>query len=232
MGLLDFIFPKRCIVCKKPGSYVCDKCFSYISFTDKDICIICQKAAIGGATHPVCRSKYAIDGTLSSIVYKGVVKKLLYRFKYKPYLSDLKHILQDLFFEGIIQKESFHTTMNRSSVLVPIPLYKTKYRKRGYNQAELLAGGISKKLHLPVLDCLERVKNTTPQFGLSQKERLENIKDAFVIKSEYAKRLAEYSQVFIVDDLMTTGATFHEAAKILKKNGIKSVWGLSLAHGV
>jgi len=66
------------------------------------VCTVCQKQAIGGLTHPVCKTKYCIDGVFPSLVYKGVVKKLVYVFKYPLYLTDLQTQLIDLFYEGII----------------------------------------------------------------------------------------------------------------------------------
>ena len=230
MGLLDFIFPKYCINCRKFGSYLCPNCFSYITFNEIGTCIVCQKAAIGGLTHPVCRIKYIPDGVFSSLVYKGVVKKLIYKFKYNPHLTDLQNTLIDLFYEGIIQKEAFHKALNSNSVLVPIPLHKSRFKKRGYNQSLILAKGIGKKLNLPVLDCLERVKNTKMQFGLKKEEREENIKGAFQVKSSKFK-VKNFQQAFLVDDVSTSGATLKEATNVLKRAGVAKVYGLTLAHG-
>lgn len=230
MSILDFIFPKYCVNCRKFGAYLCPNCFSYIAFNESGTCIVCQKSAIGGLTHPACRSKFTPDGVFSSLVYKGVVKKLIYKFKYNPHLTDLKNTLIDLFHEGIIQKEEFYKLLDTESVLIPIPLHKARFRKRGYNQSEILARGIGKKLDIEVLDCLERIKNTKTQVGLKKEEREENIKDAFRLKIKEL-RLKNFRQVFLVDDVVTSGATIKEAAKVLKKAGVSKVWALTLAHG-
>jgi len=231
MDFLSLIFPKQCINCKKIGSYLCDDCFSYLSFDTQGLCVVCNRASINSLTHPRCVARYSIDGVFSSISYKGVAKKLVYQFKYKPYLSDLNNLLIDLFFEGIIQNEVFsniYQNLKIDPILVPIPLYSSKLKSRGYNQAEILAKGLGKKLNLKVLNCLKRVKKTFSQVGLSQKERKENISGAFSTDSRIA--MLEYSSVFLVDDVFTTGSTLNEAAKTLKKTGIKSVWGLTLAR--
>ncbi len=230
MSILDFIFPKRCVNCGKIGSYICTNCFSYIAFHDSGVCIVCQRASIGGLTHPVCRGKYTPDGVFSSLVYKGVVKKLVYKFKYNPNLTDLKTVLDDLFYEGIIQKEALHKVLVSESVLIPIPLYKSKMRKRGYNQSQILAKGLGKRLNIQVLDCLERIRDTKTQVGLKKEEREENIKGAFRIRN-YESEIRNYGQVFLVDDVVTSGATLKEAAKVLKKGGVEKVYGLILAHG-
>jgi len=216
--------------CRKLGEYICPNCFSYIAFNEGGACVVCQKAAIGGLTHPVCKSKYTPDGVFSSLVYKGVVKKLVYKFKYNPNLTDLKDTLIDLFYEGIIQKEAFHKALDSHSILIPIPLHNSRARKRGYNQSLILAKEMGKRLNIEVLDCLERIKNTKMQFGLKKEEREENIKGAFGLKIKDL-RLKNFMQVFLIDDVATSGATLKEAAKVLKKAGVEKVFGLTLAHG-
>src|SRR6266567_4196811 len=76
MSFFDLLFHKRCVQCKKFGSYLCPNCFSTIAFADTMVCTICQRQAMGGLTHPVCRTRYSIDGVFPSLVYKGIVKKL------------------------------------------------------------------------------------------------------------------------------------------------------------
>jgi len=229
VGILDFIFPKHCVSCKKLGDYICADCFATISFNPYEICLVCNRGSIDGLTHPFCKSRYAIDGAFTSISYKGVVKKLVYQFKYKPFVSDLCNILVDLMYEGLIQKELFIKTIEQPVMaLVPIPLYKAKLRKRGYNQSKLLALGLSKKFNVPTVDMLIRVKNTPSQVGLERKKRIENITNAFSIAPNILT--SKYLNIFLVDDVLTTGSTFLEAAKVLKRNGVKRVWGIALSR--
>lgn len=226
MGIFDYLFPKYCVSCKKLGSYICPDCFSFISFNSRSTCLVCQNPSIDGLTHPKCLTKYSIDGAFSSLEYKGTVKKLLYVFKYKPFVSDLNKTLCDLFYEGIIQNEEFNRVLNEDFILIPIPLSKEKLRKRGYNQSEILAGSISQKLKLKAQNLLERVKNTKSQFSLSKEERRENIKEAFRIKRNV--QVPKY--IFLIDDVLTTGSTLVEAANVLKRNGAEKVFGLTLAR--
>lgn len=215
--------------CRAFGAYLCTSCFAKVSFTDTGFCVACQKAAIGGLTHPVCRKAFMIDGVFSSVVYRGVSKKLVYQFKYKPHVTDLQKTLLEFFYEGLIQKEVLFAALQKGGVFIPIPLYKARLRKRGYNQSQLLAKGLSQKFALPMLDCLERIKNTQTQVGLSKDEREDNIHGAFVLKQ--GVELTGIEQVFLVDDVVTSGATLKEAAKVLKKAGIENVWGVTFAHG-
>lgn len=194
-------------------------------------CLICNLPAIDGKTHPRCFSKYAIDGTFASLSYKGVVKKLVYTFKYPPYLTSLEPQLSDLLYEGIIQKEELYTLLSRSSVFLPIPLHGKKYRKRGYNQSMLLANSLGKRLEIPVMNCLQRIKETKTQVGFTKDERQKNIKGAFSLNPKCIQQIGKYEQVFLIDDVVTSGATLKEAANVLKRSGVKYVWGITLAHG-
>src|SRR5258708_5734757 len=180
--LLDFLFPKRCIVCKSYGEYLCADCFAKLSFETYVICLVCGSGSIDGLTHPRCRTRYAIDGVFCGVSYNGIAKKLVYVFKYQPYLSDTKQVLVDLLYESLIQKELFMQAFSATSELIPIPLSTGKHRQRGYNQAKLLADGLAKKLQVPVADILQRRKETIPQFGLTKLQRKENVKDAFAVK--------------------------------------------------
>lgn len=114
-----------------------------------------------------------------------------------------------------------------SIVLVPIPLHKARFKNRGYNHAELLALGLSQKLNLPCYNLLERVKNTRSQVGLKKDERRENVKGAFLANPNFL--ISNYSNIFLVDDILTTGSTLLSAANTLKRNGAKKVFGLTLA---
>lgn len=243
MSILDLIYPKRCVGCGAYGAYLCSACFSYITFAEQGFCAVCQRGAIGGFTHPACKTPLEIDGVFASVAYKGIVKRLVYQFKYDPYLLDIRHLLVDFFYEGIIQKEPFIRLLTGRSVFVPIPLHKNRMQQRGYNQSQVLTEELVKKLQkerpilegggnsIAVIDSLERMKQTRPQFGLSQQARLTNMAGAFVLKSDLTEELKNASVVFLVDDIVTTGSTFREAARVLKKTGVGKVYGLAFAHG-
>jgi competence protein ComFC len=230
MELLDLFFPKRCVGCNKFGDYICSDCFTRISFDVESICLVCNHPAIDGITHPLCRGKYTIDGSLASLAYKGITRRLVSRFKYQPYLSDLAHVLTDFFYEGLIQQEQFHIILKKESIFVPIPLHSEKYRARSYNQAEILAKNIGKRFSIPVYPVLNRVKKTQTQTTLTREKRRENIKGAFVLNKQNYEKI-KGKQIVLVDDVITSGATILEAANVLKRNGVGKVWGIALAHG-
>ena len=229
MGLLDFFFPKRCVGCRAFGSYLCTVCFSTISFDVQEICLVCNRHAITGLTHPGCQTKYCIDGVFVGVVYKGIIKRVVYTLKYAPYLHDLKKIISDLLYESLTQKEALHAVLQKPAVLVPIPLHAAKMRKRGYNQAEIIAKQLSKRFDIPTVALLRRVKQTHTQVGLVKEQRQDNVKDAFALDTRMATD--QELQVILVDDVVTSGATMLEASRVLKKAGFKKVYGIAFAHG-
>jgi competence protein ComFC len=215
MKLLDLIFPKRCVNCRKSGEYICDNCFSYLSFDVKNLCLVCIQPSYNGITHQKCKNKYSIDGIISAISYNKIAKKLIYSFKHKPYISDLGGFLSELFTESIIQNEEFNKSIASDKwLLVPIPLSSSELRKRGYNQSQILAKALSEKLNIKVLDVLKK-KDSTGQFvfELRNQEKILN------------------ENIFLVDDIVTTGKTLKDAARLLKMSGVKQVFGLTLARG-
>ena len=228
MGIFDLLFPKYCVNCKKLGQYLCDTCFSYLSYETVGKCLVCGLASIDYYTHPGCKRKYEIDGSFASIVYSGVAKKLIYQFKYKPYVSDLQKFLGELLYENLIQNEYFQKIISFSSILVPIPLHKKREKMRGYNHAMLLAEGLGSKFNVTVEQLLVRVKETKSQYGLKQKEREKNMQSAFAVCSNAF--LSSCPNILLVDDILTTGATLKEAARVLKRNGAKKVFGIALAQ--
>lgn len=208
MDILDLIFPKKCVICKKQGSYLCANCFIYISFNEKSICLICKKNSQNNFTHSSCLDKYTINGYFSALSYNKTTEKLIHNFKDKPFLTNLAKVLSELFYESIIQNENFYKLKEKSEwVLVPVPLEPKEFRKRGYNQAEILAKNLSKKLKIKTFSLLEK-KNSL-----------------FVIrKGADVKNL----NIFIIDDVIKSGFTVKHIARELKKNGAKNVLGLVL----
>ncbi len=114
------------------------------------------------------------------------------------------------------------------NLITSVPLHTSRQKKRGYNQSELLARSLAGLLRLEYSGkVLNRIRNTAPQFKLPKEQRQENIKNAFtIINSEKIKD----KTVFIIDDITTTGSTLVECARVLKRGGVKKVYGIALGH--
>ena len=112
--------------------------------------------------------------------------------------------------------------------LAPVPLHESREKMRGFNQSELLSQYISDRLGWPVWKGLVRMRATAAQATLSRQGRLSNIEDAFGVC--VACPIPEI--VFIVDDVVTTGATFSECRRVLQEAGVKEIYGIVLSHGL
>jgi len=201
MGILDLIFPKRCINCQKIGEYLCPNCFIFLSFETKPICLACGKQSINNLTHKACLDKSAINGYFSALSPNKLSYKLISKFKSKPYLSNLANFLGELFYESLIQNENFIKQIeNKDWLIVPMYSTKLKLKKRGYNHAELLAKRLSIKLKISLV-------------LFSQADKYKN------------------KNILLVDDVVKSGFSLQSVTKLLKQGGAKMVLGLTLIGG-
>ena len=112
-------------------------------------------------------------------------------------------------------------------IIMPVPMHKIKKLKRGYNQSELFAKGISKMLEIPIsVDSLIKQKNTLMQSSLGKDERVKNVQNAYkVINAEKI----ENKKILLIDDIYTTGATIKECKRVLQQAGVKEIGVLVIA---
>lgn len=239
---LDLLFPKFCLGCKKEGSYLCDDCRALLDIAEFNYCLCDQKpirlAPLAQGKCPKCKNKN-LSGLYFALPYKEkqLTKKLIYQFKYKPYLKDLAKTLASILIEHFVltknNTDEIWAPGGVPAVLIPVPLDKKKIKLRGYNQSEEIAKELSKVLQIPVIsNILIKTKPTKPQMELNKSEREKNLKDAFAIKNCGTLGLPQFfgKKVFLVDDVYTTGSTMEECAKVLKESGAKQVWGIALAR--
>ena len=112
----------------------------------------------------------------------------------------------------------------RFNAVVAVPLHRGRLAKRGFNQAEIIGRAVAGRIGAPFLDTLRAVRGTRDQVELTASSRRENVAGAFEARARVAGR------VVLVDDVMTTGATLHECARVLKTNGTKEVHALTLCR--
>ncbi len=220
--LLDLLLPKLCFGCQKPGSYLCPSCYKSIIFTTVPLCPICEKPSPFGYTHPGCLTPLSINGMFVLGDYSGTLRKMIHYLKYRNVFS-LSETLVNLWLKKYPQE------LPKFDLLTPIPLHPKRLKDRGYNQAEILGKLFCQKRNLSFSNqILFRHRQTPAQMTIKNlKERRKNIIGAF---SYNEKVNIEEKNIALVDDVATTGATIFEAAKVLKRNGAKTVWGIVLAR--
>jgi len=231
--LLDILFPKKCVGCRKEGSYFCQDCIANILQKDL-ICPQCEDLAISGQTHSMCKRRFGLDGLWSLGIYQGPLKIAIQKLKYEPSLvRDFAPVLMEILIKYWLDYQPFILDLIKKSkgvgwTVIPVSLHWFKENNRGFNQSKLIGQLLSKKLGLAYCDGLKRVRYTTSQVKLKRKNRKSNIKDAFEISKSYTLNPMPY--VLLIDDVWTTGSTLRECCYVLKRAGAKKVWALTLAR--
>lgn len=236
--LNNLFFPSVCEGCGEVGSYICDKCIrKKIQFKEKQECYVCKKQLIADSlqqtgenklkmVHKKCRLKTYLDGVFVVAKYSKFIENYIGDIKYEFYFAMIDDLVKVMNI-GLEKNINFRKII-KVSTLTFVPLNPWRKRWRGFNQAEEIAKKVSKYWDANCIKLLKRKKKTKSQVGLKRRERLKNLSDAFELikSSDYTKQF-----VIVVDDVMTTGSTLEECAKVLKHSGVKKVYGLVFARG-
>jgi ComF family protein len=154
---------------------------------------------------------------------RGVVRQLIHDFKYNKQLH-LRHVVAGWL---VATLDDPRLQGRRFDLVIPVPLHPTRKRERGFNQAELLAEALSAHANLPMRNALERIRYTTTQTAFDRSERMENLHNAFRLR-----KMADVRglRVLLIDDVLTTGSTLSECARVLKAAGAISVHAATAAR--
>lgn len=221
---LDFLFPKRCAVCSREGSMLCEGCRPAIP-TVSAVCFVCERRSPEGEICEGCRPETRLRRFIAPLAYsEPAARDLIHALKY----AGMRHLAQDLAGWIVNYVRAVKVELPPASVFAPIPLHRRKLRERGFNQAELLAEKLAAAFGIPArTDILSRTKYATPQSKIKRREeRLKNATGLYAVKNA----LPEKTTVILVDDVSTTGATLEEAARVLKEAGAKQVWAFTAAR--
>ncbi|MBI5077449.1 ComF family protein [Candidatus Falkowbacteria bacterium] len=223
--IADYVFPRECFGCGKEGEYLCSACFDKIELV-KIHCFICGEKPSELGICLNCRAATKLDRVIVAAHYgDAVVREIVESFKF-DYIKGLDVLLANIL-ERRINRNYLAGAVSRS-VLAPIPLHHKRLLARGFNQALELAKLIALKYNCEIAEGLvKRKKNTEQQSKLKREERLMNVKDAFSVNINAPVP----RKVILIDDVLTTGATFSEVGKALKSSGVKEVWAMAVCHG-
>jgi competence protein ComFC len=158
----------------------------------------------------------------SCFEYKGMGKVLMHKFKYEGKVQ-LSKVIAGIM-EERLQNEDLKT-----DAIVPVPIHEKKLEARGFNQSYVIARELGERTGLPVIDCLERTKETKAQYNLDRAQRHLNIVDAFSVRIRY--NIDKYKSILLLDDIYTTGSTVNECSKVLKRAGAKNIYVITAATG-
>jgi ComF family protein len=229
MFLKDLLFPKFCLGCGYIGVYLCVVCQNKLRPIKQDVCLYCKKSSFFGLTHPSCRRKFNIDGLIALYYYSPILKKIIKNIKYRLATEIWQEFCRIIKPEAV-EKLGFYKKLSSDFIIQPIPLTKNKYNERGFNQAKIISVFFQKFLNFPISDLLIRKKETLAQAQIeSLGKRYQNLKGAFVINPNCRGVINHVSNIILIDDVITSGSTVAEAARVLKDAGAKKIYVLALA---
>lgn len=234
-GLQDLLFPRPCVFCGQPrkggGPCLCAPCRESLHLIAPPYCGRCGYPAEIDYDLPsddfecgYCRIHPPVFDRARSVgIYDSALRELIHFFKYQKRTGALEEIrlLLETCFNEMDERWSGFT-------VVPVPLHVDKLREREFDQACLLAREVAKILQLPIVPgVLKRIRSTPTQTRMTRTERIENVRGAFEVQKPEAARDVS---ILLVDDVMTTGATLNEVARVLRRAGAARVEALTLAR--
>lgn len=231
-ALFDFLLPPLCHICRSfiedAGElHICPACSEQLPLIMSPLCTVCGIPFTGVGDDHICGKCLThpphFDCARAHLLYEGPARDMIHSFKYQ-HRTHLRRPLALLALKGMTD----FITQQAPDVIIPVPLHRSRLRKRGFNQAVLLGNLFSSRLAIPMLvNGLIRTRQTEPQIDLSAEERRNNVKGAFS-----TARPADVAgkQILLLDDVMTTGSTVNECAKELKKAGSSSVLVVTIAR--
>lgn len=221
----DWLYPPTCLLCGDPGDAghdLCRPCMLDLPFNIK-ACRRCglPLAAPSASECGGCQRKPpAFDGTIAVFRYEEPVRHLIHGLKFQARYASARLL-------GSLLAEHLEGLTEWPQRLIPVPLHRSRYRQRGFNQSLEIAREVSARLRIPLdlYGCV-RIRATAPQLDLSAAERSRNIRNAFLAHGDYRGQ-----HVAILDDVVTTGATVGELARVLRKAGARriDVWACARA---
>lgn len=213
-GLLPYPETGVCVDCAKKVRYVlepyCMKCGKKIADSEVEYCVDCRKRP-----HKFVRGRALYEYQTAA--------PALYRLKYGGRREYAEVFGEEMaFFLGDFIRAC------KPDALIPVPMHPSRVRRRGYNQAELLARAVGARMNIPVYtNLVRRVQNTRALKTLNREERLNYLKKAFILCQNGVK----LSSVIIVDDIYTTGSTIDAVCHVLLSEGEKQIYFIALASG-
>ena len=235
-ALASVVFASPCRICGEVLTNagripICEKCVDGFKRIEEPMCAGCGRPfaaeGAGRVEQPLCRlcrvGFYAFDRARSFALYEEELSEAILLLKYQEVTR-----LGDWFAERLAEIVARAPEEWRVDVVVPVPLHVDRRRERGYNQAELVARPLAKRLGIQLNSrALVRTKPRPPQLVLSRTEHWRSVRGAYAIRPAVK---VDNLRVLLVDDVLTTGATLDAGAQVLKKAGAEAVFGLTVGR--
>jgi ComF family protein len=235
-AVVSLLFPADCRLCDTLLNTasrvpVCKNCLASFVAPPEPCCSLCGQSIlpVGAEVSQLCptcqNGGFAFDRAMNFAAYDGAAVRALLLLKSKPILP-----LAKWFADRLVEKVRRSEADFGDAIVVPVPLHRRRQRERGYNQADLIARPLARRLNLtyrPIL--LARTRPRPDKHLLTVDERWESVRGAFA--TQKGTRV-DNLRVLLVDDVMTTGATLDACARVLREAGATEVIGLTVARAV
>lgn len=215
--LIGKIAPHNCLACGDEGHLLCAACTDRLTMVTER-CYRCRKVSPGGLTCSGCRSVSQLDRVQVATVYSGSAKALIWQLKLAGARAAARIMAKRM---TLVLGQA-----TEAAIIMPVPTATGRVRQRGYDQAGLLAHELARQTRLPRLDCLVR-HGQSHQHGVPRHKRLTQLASAFHVRRPNSLR---GTNVLLVDDVITTGATLQAAAAALKLAGAARVEAVVFAR--
>jgi competence protein ComFC len=230
-AIASLLYPPVCTICGanvRADEYLCSHCESKTIRIVAPFCQTCSEpfegAITGAFTCANCAHRTIhFDAAVAVYRSRGIVRELIHDFKYRRQIY-LRHLVARWLCSAMNDER---LRARRFNIIIPVPLHPARQRERGFNQATLLAELLSAEISIQSKPLLERIRYTTTQTALDRAERMENLHDAFRLRKNTDVRGL---QVLLIDDVLTTGSTLSECARVLKRAGAISVYAATAAR--
>lgn len=228
---VSLLYPATCAICReqvRAGQYLCDGCEGKIVRIVRPFCETCSEPFDGSINTAFSCANCAhrtihFKAAVAAYRGRGIVRDVIHEFKYNRQIH-LRHLVAR-WLRAALDDERLRG--QQFDVLVPVPLHPARQRERGFNQATLLAELLSAHAAIPCRSLLKRIRYTTTQTALDRAERMENLHNAFRLRKNTDVRGL---RMLLIDDVLTTGSTLSECARVLKRAGAKSVHAATAAR--
>jgi ComF family protein len=228
---VSLLYPPLCTICGRSiraGEYLCDQCETKAVRIVAPFCEKCSEPFDGAITGVFTCANCAhrtiyFDAAVAAYRGRGIVREVIHEFKYGRRIH-LRHLVARWLRSALDDERLLGRCFD---VIIPVPLHPTRQRERGFNQATLLAELLSAQTSIRCKPLLERTRYTTTQTALDRSERMENLHNAFRLRKNADVRGL---RVLLVDDVLTTGSTLNECARVLKRVGVFSVHAATAAR--
>ncbi len=230
-AITSLLYPPVCAICRaniRAGRHLCDQCDAKAIRIVAPFCQTCSEpfegAITGAFTCANCAHRTIhFEAAVAAYRSRGIVREIVHGFKYGRQIY-LRHLVARWLYAAL---DDERLRERRFDIIVPVPLHPTRERERGFNQASLLAESLGAQISTPSQPLLERIRYTTTQTALDRAERMENLHNAFRLRKNADVRGL---RVLLIDDVLTTGSTLSECARVLKRAGATSVHAATAAR--